>query len=173
MTPELSKDEGRPEEAERDVTRLIGHEMAAEPPEVVEPEEKRTLFASLREGYLRARDGRTKAQAEKQTRAGKSVDRSKGLLALAVAVVIMIFVFLGMFSSSSGTRDRATNRKPSLGRPEMPASAATDSHGSVTPLLNADMSGQDGNSDQVSADETIRRATGNRLTEPGTHSAQR
>jgi hypothetical protein len=158
MTPELSKAEGRPEETERDVTRRIGHETAAEPPEVVEPEEKRTLYASLRDGYLRARDGRTKGQAEKQTRAGKSVDRSKALLVLAVAVVIMIFVFLGMFSSSSGTRDRATNRNPSLGRPEMPASGTTDNHGSVTPLLNADMSGQDGNGDQVSADDV--KATG-------------
>ena len=38
MTPEMSKDDGRPEETERDVTRRIGHETAAEPPEVVEPE---------------------------------------------------------------------------------------------------------------------------------------
>ena len=169
MTPELSKHDGRPEETERDVTRRIGHETAAEPPDVVEPEEKRTLFASLREGYVRAREGRTRGQAEKQTRAGKSVDRSKGLLVLAVAVVIMIFVFLGMFSSSSGTRDRATNRKPSLGRPEMPASVTTDNHGSVTPLLNADMSGQDGSSDQISADDV--KATGRLRMPPQPKSA--
>jgi hypothetical protein len=158
MTPELNKHEELPEEAERDVTRRIRRGAAAEPAEVVEPEEKRTIFGSLREAYLRARDGRRKGQAEKQTRAGKSVDRSKGLLVLAIAVVIMIFVFLGMFSSSSATRDRATNRKPNLGRPEMPASGTTDSRGSVTPLLNADVSGQDGNSDQVSADDV--KATG-------------
>jgi hypothetical protein len=42
MTPELSKDDGRPEGTERDVTRRIGHETAAEPPEVVEPEKNVT-----------------------------------------------------------------------------------------------------------------------------------
>jgi type IV secretory pathway VirB10-like protein len=165
MTPELNKDERLPEEAERDVTRRISRGTAAEPPELAEPEEKRTVFGSLREAYLRARDGRTRGQAEKQTRTAKSVDRSKGLLALAVAVVIMIFVFLGMFSSSSGTKDRAASRtKPSLGRPEMPAAGAADNHGSVTPLLNADTSGQDGNSDQVSADDV--KATGRMRMRP-------
>ena len=170
MTPELNKTERLPEEAEQDVTRRISRGAAAEPPEVAEPEEKRTILGSLREAYLRARDGRTRGQAEKQTRTGKSVDRSKGLLVLAVAVVIMIFVFLGMFSSSSGTRDRAANRtKPSLGRPEMPAAGAADNHGSVTPLLNADMSGQDGNSDQVSADDV--KATGRLRMHPQPKSA--
>ena len=38
MTPEMSKDDKRPEEAERDLTRRIGYETAAEPPEAVEPE---------------------------------------------------------------------------------------------------------------------------------------
>ena len=108
---------------------------------------------------VRARDGRKSGQPDKQTRAAKSVDRSKGLLVLAVAVIIMIFVFLGMFSSSSGTKDRAANSmKPSLGRPEIAATGAAENRGSVTPLLNADMSGQEGNSDQVSADDV--KATG-------------
>ena len=94
-----------------------------------------------------------------RARTAKSVDRSKGLLVLAVAVIIMIFVFLGMFSSSSGTKDRAANRtKPSLGRPEITTTGAAENRGSVTPLLNADTSGQDGNSDQLSADDV--KATG-------------
>ena len=108
---------------------------------------------------MRATEGRKRGQPDKQTRAAKSVDRSRGLLVLAVAVIIMIFVFLGMFSSSSGTKDRAANRmKPSLGRPESAATGAAENRGSVTPLLNADMSGQEGNSDQVSADDV--KATG-------------
>ena len=99
------------------------------------------------------------ASRKSRRRTAKSVDRSKGLLVLAVAVIIMIFVFLGMFSSSSGTKDRAANRtKPSLGRPEIAATGAAENRGSVTPLLNADMSGQEGNSDQVSADDV--KATG-------------
>jgi hypothetical protein len=158
MTPELNKTEKLPDAAEPDVTRRISA-GAAEQPDAPEPEEKRTLFASLREAYLRARDGRKAVRPERQARTAKNVDRSKGLLVLAVAVVVMIFVFLGMFSSSSGTRDRAATRtKPSLGRPNAATAGAAEKRGSVTPLLNADMSGQDGNSDQVSADDV--KATG-------------
>src|ERR1039457_7191350 len=118
MTPESNKTEGRPDVAEADVTRRISN-GPAEQLDAAEPEEKRTLFASLREAYVRARDGRKAVRPERQARTAKNVDRSKGLLVLAVAVVVMIFVFLGMFSSSSGTRDRATIRtKPGLGRTE-------------------------------------------------------
>jgi hypothetical protein len=85
-------------------------------------------------------------------------------LVLAVAVIIMIFVLLGTFSSSSGTKDRAANRtKPSLGRPDITTGTA-ENRGSVTPLLNADMSGQDANSDQLSADDV--KATGRLRVRP-------
>ena len=129
-------------------------------PAASQPEEQKSLFSSLREAYERARDGRNRVQPEKQqSRTAKSVDRSKGLLILAGAVIIMIFVFLGMFSSSSTVKDRAGNRtKPSLGRPNTPAKNSAAGRGSVAPLLNADMSGQDANNDQLSADDV--RATG-------------
>jgi hypothetical protein len=156
MTPELNKNEGLPDGAELDATRRI-NAGSVEQPEATESQETRTTFGSLREAYLRARDGRKRVQPEKQSRTAKSIDRSKGLLVLAVAVIIMIFVFLGMFSSSSG-KDRAANRtKPSLGRPDITTGTA-ENRGSVTPLLNADMSGQDANSDQLSADDV--KATG-------------
>jgi hypothetical protein len=158
MTPELNKTEGLPDGAEPAATQRIGT-GAAEQPEAAEPEGTRTGFSSLREAYVRARDGRKRGQPEKQSRTAKSVDRSKGLLVLAAAVIIMIFVFLGLFSSSSGTKDRAANRtKPSLGRPEITATGAAENRGSVTPLLNADTSGQEGNNDQLSADDV--KATG-------------
>src|ERR1035441_6846684 len=158
MTPESNKTEGGLDAAEHDVTRRISA-GASEQPDAPEPEVKRSLFASLREAYLRARDGRKGVRPERQARTAKNVDRSKGLLVLAVAVVVMIFVFLGMFSSSSGPRDRAAIRtKPSLGRPDTATAGAAEKRGSVAPLLNADMSGQDWNSDQVSADDV--KATG-------------
>src|SRR5205085_9130026 len=139
--------EGVSDAAETDVTRRISRDAAE--PDAPEPEQRRTAFSSLREAYVRARHGRKAARPETQARTAKSVDRSKGLLVLAVAVIIMIFVFLGMFSSSSGTKDRAANKtKPSLGRPEIATSGAAENRGSVTPLLNADMSGQEGSSDQ-------------------------
>jgi len=158
MTPELNKTEGPTDGAEPAATQRIGT-GAAEQPEAAEPEGTRTGLSSLREAYVRARDGSKRGQPEKQSRTAKSVDRSKGLLVLAAAVIIMIFVFLGLFSSSSGRKDRAANRtKPSLGRPEITATGAAENRGSVTPLLNADTSGQDGNNDQLSADDV--KATG-------------
>jgi len=158
MTPELNKTEGPTDGAEPAATQRMGT-GAAEQSEATEPEGTRTGFSSLREAYVRARDGRKRGQPEKQSRTAKSVDRSKGLLVLAAAVIIMIFVFLGLFSSSSGTKDRAANRtKPSLGRPEITATGAAENRGSVTPLLNADTSGQEGNNDQLSADDV--KATG-------------
>jgi len=162
MTPELNKNEGLPDGSELDATRLI-NAGSAEQPEATEPQETRTAFGSLREAYLRARDGRKRVQPEKQSRTAKSIDRSKGLLVLAVAVIIMIFVFLGMFSSSSGTKDRANRTKPSLGRPDITTGTA-ENRGSVTPLLNADTSGQDANSDQLSADDV--KATGRLRVRP-------
>src|SRR5689334_9056571 len=158
MTPELNKPGDDHDIAEMDVTRRINR-GAAEQLDASEPEEKRTAFSSLREAYVRARDGRRAPRPEAQARTAKTVDRSKGLLILAGAVIIMIFVFLGMFSSSNGTKNRAGNKtKPSLGRPEIATTGAADNRGSVTPLLNADVSGQEGGGDQVSADDV--KATG-------------
>ena len=161
MSPELNKPEDAPA-AEADVTRRINRGAAE--PDAGEPKEKRTAFSSLREAYVRARDGRRATRPEAQARTAKTVDRSKGLLILAGAVIIMIFVFLGMFSSSSGTKDRAANRtKPSLGRPDVTAGTA-ENRGSVAPLLNADTNGQETNSDQVSADDV--KATGRLRVRP-------
>ena len=99
------------------------------------------------------------ASRKSRVRTAKSVDRSKGLLLLAVAVIIMIFVFLGMFSSSSGTKGRAAKQNETESRQAgCHGDGAAENRGSVTPLLNADMSGQDGNSDQLSADDV--KATG-------------
>jgi hypothetical protein len=157
MSPELNKPEGA-HDAETDVTRRINR-VAEEQPDGGEPEEKKTAFSSLREAYVRARDGRRAPRPGAQARTAKTVDRSRGLLILAGAVIIMIFVFLGMFSSSNGTKDRAGNKtKPSLGRPEIATTAGAENRGSVAPLLNADVSGQEGGSDQISADDV--KATG-------------
>ena len=163
MTPELKKAEEVPDGADLDATRRIGA-GAAEQAEAPEPEEAKSPLGALRDAYLHARDGRKRGQPEQQSRTAKSVDRSKGLLVLAVAVVIMIFVFLGMFSSSSGTKERAANRtRPSLGRPDI-TTGTTENRGSVAPLLNADTSNQDANSDQLSADDV--KATGRPRVHP-------
>ena len=61
MTPELNKPEGVPDAVEADVTRRISRD-AAEQPDSTEPEQKRTTFSSLRQAYVRARDGRKAAR---------------------------------------------------------------------------------------------------------------
>jgi hypothetical protein len=158
MTPDLNKTEELPETTEQDLRLRIGA-STAERADAAEPEERKTIFGSLQEAYRRARDGRKAAQPERQTRTAKTVDRSKALLLLAAAVIILAFVFLGLFSSPSGTKDRAANRtKPSLGRPAGTTPGAAAKRGSMTPLLDADTSSQDGNADQISADDV--KATG-------------
>lgn len=154
MTPKISNTEEQTETAELNDVRDPG-EREHDPPDDTKPGQRPSIFSSIRDAYGRARDGQKRQQPGKQeSRAAKSADRSKSLLILAGAVVVMIFVFLGMFSSSSTVKDRAGNRtKPSLGRPNVPATSSTDTHGSVTPLLNAEMSGQDANSDQLGPDD--------------------
>ena len=64
MTPELRKTEGPQDAAEPDATQRISA-RTAEQPEATEPEERKTAFSSLREAYLRARDGRQDGPARK------------------------------------------------------------------------------------------------------------
>jgi len=158
MAPDPLNREGvRPDDVELDVTRPI-HRGTEESNETAGPEPAKGLLTSIREAYERARDGRRQQTAEKQPRTAKNVDRSKALLVLAAAVVVMIFGFLAMFSSSHSTKDRRVgSNKPNLGRPNIPA-ATPQNQGSVTPLLTADTSNQDGSSDQVSPEDV--KATG-------------
>ena len=155
MTPDpLRGGNTPPDEGELDPNRRI----EPEPEEPPTPPARKGIMASLREEYERARSGRRPAASAHQPRTAKSVDRSKGLLVLAAAVVIMIFGFLALFSSSSAPKvHSAAQGKPNLGRPDVPA-ATRNNQGSVTPLLSADTSNQDGSSDQVSPDDV--KATG-------------
>lgn len=154
MTPDPIRGENMPQdEHELDSTRRIAPE-SEEPP----APSRKGIMASLREEYARARSGRRQAPSPPQPRIAKTVDRSRGLLALAAAVIVMIFGFLALFSSSSAPKMHSAGQgKPNLGRPDIPA-ATRNNEGSVTPLLNADTSNQDGSSDQVSPDDV--KATG-------------
>src|ERR1039458_8465261 len=175
MTPDVKETEGLPEPAEHNLTERIGV-PPSEQPDAAEPEEKKTVFGSLQEAYRRAKDGRKAAQPERQNRTAKTVDRSKALLLLAAAVIVLIFVFLGLFSSPSGTKDRAANRsKPSLGRQGGTAPGTAAKRGSVTPLLDADTSGQDASTDQISADDVkaTRRLRMGAQAQPGKTLARR
>jgi hypothetical protein len=139
--------------AEESVTRRI--ESQSEQPAEIEEPAKQTVLEKFRGAYARARDGRNRAAATgNQVRSAKTKDRSKTLLVLALSVVLMLFAFVAMFSHSTRGKESATRRTtPSLGRAEAPANAAGEKRGSVTPLQSADISGQEGSGDQVSAED--------------------
>ena len=134
-----------------------------------EPDDERqdSFLNRLRHAYRRARDGRRPAESDAKTRTSKSADRSKAFLLLALAVVVMLFVFLGLFSSSSGTRERAAHRTtPNLGRPQATPGSSSETHGSVTPLLSVDSSTPDNGGDQVSPEDVKATARMRQSTQP-------
>lgn len=116
-----------------------------------EPEEKKSLLQRLRAAYRRARDGRYGGvgAAKRVGRSAKTMDRSKGLVVLMVAALLVALVLIGMFSHANSDKPETTARRttPSLGRPEQSADSKQRKKGSLTPLLNADLSSQNPNND--------------------------
>ena len=94
-------------------------------------------------------------RVEVNTRGQNNMDRSKAFLVLGTAVVLCGFAFLALFSTSSAEK-RAQDRrtKPSLGRPEG-AAQQTGRPGSTIPLLSADQSAGDQNTEQLSPDDIL------------------
>jgi hypothetical protein len=136
-------------------TRQIARESADNEPEAdgeAEQPEKQGFLDNFRRAYTQARDGRKpSANTQRQDRNAKGRDKSKGLMILAAAAFIMFFVFIAMFSHSNRPGSEARRNTPSLGRPEqLPGQTKS---GSAVPLQSADMSGQDNNNDEVSADD--------------------
>lgn len=114
----------------------------------------RTTFV---EAFRRAKERRqvdAAAGDAAKARAELSRDKTKTLFAMVAAIVALLIVFLGLFSSSHEQvqREQAARRgKPSLGRPN--GGNETKRLGSVTPMLNAEMAGQEPPSDEVTPDD--------------------
>jgi Bacterial conjugation TrbI-like protein len=160
MTPKAAN---RQDEAGRETRpqeeSATTQQIASEPREMAEAEsqdeENKGLLQSFRAAYARARDGRSGGVgvSGRQDRSAKATDRSKGLMLLLISAVVVLLALVGMFSHSS-TKHKETRRSgPSLGRPELSNSTAQESRGSVTPLQSADLSGQNTNTDQLSAED--------------------
>lgn len=156
-------------------------ENALSTAEELEPEEERqpkSVAAVFRDAFQRARHGRkrgaatqTKSNPSVSDRTARNRDRTKTLFVSVVGLVAVLIIFLGVFSSShtETKREQAAKRNPSLGRPEDQARKAA---GSVTPLLSAEMNGQDAANGQLTpedinstsrqrgAGDTARRAPG-------------
>jgi hypothetical protein len=126
-----------------------------------EPQEQRQgILETFRQAYRRAKYGqgtrvrRPAVDPLVGERAARNRDRTRTMFAMVASVVVLLVIFLGLFSSSESDakRQRATRRgTPSLGRPENQAPGK--SLGSVTPLLEAELKGQAGPSDQLSPED--------------------
>lgn len=124
-------------------------------PEVNAAENENLSGGILQQIWRRIQEERDRPKrVETNARGQNNLDRSKAFLVLATLVVLVGFAFLALFSTS-GVEKRAEARrtKPSLGKPE--SSARTGRRGSTVPLLSADQSGADQDSDQLSPDDIL------------------
>ena len=139
-------------------------DAARVPPESAEERRPRGVVTTFREAFRRVKEGQDKAAASRKPaadplvseRVARNRDRSKTLIVMVGGIVFVLIVFLGLFSSShsDNQRDQAARRgSPSLGRPGNDVAAQGRRPGSVTPLLNADPSGQEGPSDQLTPED--------------------
>jgi hypothetical protein len=100
-----------------------------------------------REIIRQAFDKARQTQQPRTTRRELSKDKSKSLVVLCGAAVAMLLLFLGIFSSpQKAKRTGGRAGAPDLGRRITPGQESSQS-GSVTPMLNAEVSG----------DETVNR----------------
>jgi hypothetical protein len=91
-----------------------------------------------------------------------SKDKSKSLLVLAGAAALMVLLFLGVFSSPNKPKRAQDNKRPGapdLGRRVTPGQVSLDARKSATPLLDADVRGnQTSNNGTVTAEDVDRTA---------------
>ena len=111
----------------------------------------------LRQAFDKARQ----AQQPTSTRRDLSKDKSKSLLVLVGAAALMLLIFLGIFSAPQKAKKIDAGKRPGtpdLGRRLTPGQDNTQA-GSVTPMLNADVSGgQLQNSGGVTPEDVERTA---------------
>jgi Bacterial conjugation TrbI-like protein len=116
---------------------------------------------TFRTAYRRVKEGQPRTIAQRPTgnplvseRAAQNRDRTKAMFVMVAGVVVLLVVFLGLFSSSHGDSKRAQAARrgnPSLGRPGNMAEGGRP--GSVTPLLSAELNGQEAPNDQLTPED--------------------
>jgi hypothetical protein len=129
---------------ENDTLHGTTPESRAEPEEVSEPvppDGKRGI--QWREIIRQAFDKARQTQQPRTTRRELSKDKSKSLVVLGGASVAMFLLFLGIFSSpQKAKRTGGQAGAPDLGRRITPGQEGNQG-GSVTPMLNAEVSGDE------------------------------
>ena len=124
----------------------------------------------LHQAFEKARQ----SQQPLSTRRELSKDKSKSLLVLVGAALMMLLIFLGIFSAPQKPKKFDAGRRPGtpdLGRRSTPGQE-TNQAGSVTPMLNAEVSGgQPLNNGEVTPEDVDRTARPGlappRRTDPG------
>jgi hypothetical protein len=143
-------------------------ESRAEVEEAAEPQAadgKRGI--QWREIIRQAFDKARQTQQPRTTRRELSKDKSKSLVVLGGAAVAMLLLFLGIFSSpQKAKRKGGLAGAPDLGRRITPGQESGQS-GSVTPMLNAEVSGDEAvNRGDVTPEEIGRTARPGRPKAP-------
>jgi hypothetical protein len=125
-----------------------------------------------REIIRQAFDKARQTQQPRTTRRELSKDKSKSLLVLGGAAVAMLLLFLGIFSSPQKAKRTAGQAgAPDLGRRITPGQESGQS-GSVTPMLNAEVSGDEAvNRGDVTPEEIGRTARPGRPKAPAPQQA--
>jgi len=120
-----------------------------------------------REIIRQAFDKARQTQQPRTTRRELSKDKSKSLLVLGGAAVAMLLLFLGIFSSPQKAKKTVGQAgAPDLGRRITPGQESGQS-GSVTPMLNAEVSGDEAvNRGDVTPEEIGRTARPGRPKAP-------
>ena len=120
-----------------------------------------------REIIRQAFDKARQTQQPRTTRRELSKDKSKSLVVLGGAAVAMFLLFLGIFSSpQKAKRSEGRAGAPDLGRRITPGQESGQS-GSVTPMLNAEVSGDEAvNRGDVTPEEIGRTARPGRPKAP-------
>jgi hypothetical protein len=119
------------------------------------------IIATFRESFQRTKAGQSRRPARSGSgpllgdRNARNRDRTKTLSVAVAGLVVVMIVFLGVFSSapSDARRDQARRTNPSLGRPDGQGAGQARGAGSATPLLSADLNGQEPPTDQLTPDD--------------------
>ena len=153
---------------ENDTLHATTAESRADLEEAAEPEAadgKRGI--QWREIIRQAFDKARQTQQPRTTRRELSKDKSKSLVVLGGAAVAMLLLFLGIFSSpQKAKRTEGQAGAPDLGRRITPGQEGNQG-GSVTPMLNAEVSGDEAvNRGDVTPEEIGRTARPGRPKTP-------
>jgi hypothetical protein len=152
------------ENQENSVARDLGAESLSDGEQALQAEpseEDRSGQPRWREVFRQAFEKARKAQQPTSSRRELGKDKSKSFLMLAGAAVVVVLFFLGVFSSPNKPKRLDSRRPgtPDLGRRVTPGQENVEAGKSVTPLLDADVRGnQAPNNGTVTAEDIDRTA---------------